>query len=209
MDKLIKEIEKLKKSGLKKIIDSRIKEFEIAGKKDCKEIFKEMCFCLMTANFQAEKSWLIQKKIDNGFCSFSQAKLAKALKDLGHRFPNTRANFISEAQKQSGTIKKTINSFENEYELREWLVKNIKGYGYKEASHFLRNIGYKNLAILDRHIINLMREHNIIKEVPKTLTKNKYLEIEKELNKVAEKTDLSMAELDFYMWYQKTGKILK
>jgi len=35
----------------------------------------------------------------------------------------------------------------------EWLVKNLTGLGYKEAGHFLRNIGSGKIAILDRHIL--------------------------------------------------------
>ncbi|GAJ17855.1 unnamed protein product, partial [marine sediment metagenome] len=42
--------------------------------------------------------------------------------------------------------KSIINSNIDEIKLREWVVKNFKGLGYKEASHFLRNIGYKNFA---------------------------------------------------------------
>ena len=74
----------------------------------------------------------------------------------------------------------------NEYEKREWLVKNIKGIGYKEASHFLRNIGYKNIAIIDFHILDLLVKNNLLKEKPKTLTKGKYLEIENILRKLAQ-----------------------
>jgi len=48
---------------------------------------------------------------------------------------------------------------------REFLVKEVKGVGYKESSHYLRNIGYRNLAILDRHILNNLKNLNVIKEV--------------------------------------------
>jgi len=90
----------------------------------------------------------------------------------------------------------------------EWLVKNISGIGYKEASHFLRNIGFTNLAIVDFHILNLLARHGLI-EKPKTLTRKKYLEIEEVLRAIAEKLDLNLAELDLYLWYMETGKVLK
>jgi N-glycosylase/DNA lyase len=73
----------------------------------------------------------------------------------------------------------------------------------------LRNVGYKNLAILDRHVLNLMKEYDIIKEKPKTLNKKKYLEIEKIFKKIANTLKMSCAELDLYVWYMKTGKVLK
>jgi N-glycosylase/DNA lyase len=105
-------------------------------------------------------------------------------------------------------IKDRITKLE-EFQAREWLVKNIKGLGYKEASHFLRNVGYKNLAILDRHIVNLMLEHGYIEEKPKSLNRKIYTELENIFKKIADKLKMSMAELDMYMWYMKTGKVLK
>ena len=78
----------------------------------------------------------------------------------------------------------------------------------KESSHFLRNIGYKNLAIIDFHIIDLLVKQNLI-EKPKTITSKKYIEIENILKELTEKTDTSLGELDLYLWYEETGKILK
>ena len=51
-------------------------------------------------------------------------------------------------------------------------------------------------------------KHNLI-EKPKIITKNKYLKIEKLLKEIANKLNLSMAEIDLYLWYMETGKILK
>ncbi len=161
----------------------------------------------MTANYQAEKSIQIQSNIDDGFINFTKNKLKKELRNNGYRFPNVRAEYIHEARKHRPTLKNTINSLE-EPELREWIVNNVKGIGFKEASHFLRNIGFKNSAIIDFHIIDLLTEHKII-ERPKTLKKDIYLEIETKLKQLAEKTSLTLAELDLYLWYMETGKILK
>ena len=78
----------------------------------------------------------------------------------------------------------------------------------KEASHFLRNIGFKDYAIIDFHIVDLLVNHSLI-EKPKTITPKKYLEIENLLRELAEKTSLSLGELDLYLWYKETRKILK
>ena len=40
-------------------------------------------------------------------------------------------------------------------------------------------------------------------------TKKKYQEIEDLLKNIAKETDLTLAELDLYLWYMETGKILK
>lgn len=150
----------------------------------------------------------IQREIGDGLLVLNEHRLAKRLKELGHRYPNTRAKYIMEARKYKGLLKDIIESFNKEDELREWLVKNIKGIGYKEASHFLRNIGYTDFAIIDFHIINILTKHKLV-EKPKRLTKRKYLEIENVLRKCAKKLNISLAELDLYLWYAETGKILK
>lgn len=206
--KLLETIEELKKSEVKNLVNKRIREFKENKKKSNIEIFKELCFCILTANFNAERSIKIQEEIGNGFLTLSKSILAEKLRKLGHRYPETRAKYIVEARRHVDTLKDIINSFNDEQELREWLVKNIKGIGYKEASHFLRNIGYTNLAILDFHIINVLAKHGLIKK-PKTLTKRKYLEIEGILKVISKRLKLNLAELDLYLWYLETGKILK
>jgi N-glycosylase/DNA lyase len=208
MRKLLESVENLKKSEIKTLVDGRIKEFKEIGSRSSKEIFKELCFCILTANFNAEKSNEIQMKIGEGFLTFPESQLARKLRELGHRFPNTRAKYIVNARKYADSLKNIINSFDDENKLREWLVRNIKGIGYKEASHFLRNISYTNFAIIDFHIINVLTKYKLI-EKPKALTKRKYLEIEGLLRKIADKLGLNLAELDLYLWYMETGKILK
>lgn len=208
MKKLLKVVENLKRSKIKYLINKRIREFKEIGNSSNNEIFKELCFCILTANFSAERSIKIQKEIGKGFLTFSELQLTKKLRELGHRYPKTRAKYIVEARRYRNSLKEVIESFNNENKLREWLVKNIKGIGYKEASHFLRNIGYTNFAIIDFHIINILTKHKLIKN-PKTLTKRKYIEIENLLKKITRKLNLNLAELDLYLWYAETGKILK
>jgi N-glycosylase/DNA lyase len=166
-----------------------------------------MCFCILTANYNAEKTIKIQNEIGNSFCEGSKENLCNKLKEYGHRFPNVRAEYILCSRMYKNKLDYIINNT-NQKPLREWIVKNIKGLGIKEASHFLRNIGFDDYAIIDFHIIDLLVKYNIIKR-PKSLTNNKYLEIEEALREIAEKTNLTLAELDLYLWYMETGKILK
>ncbi len=202
MKEIIFKIEQLKVSSISKIISQRMKEFAELGEKSNEEIFKELCFCLLTANFNARGGIKIQKEIGDGFLHLSEKQLSELLARLGHRFPNSRAKFIIEAREN---FKKINLKDEN---IRESLVKNIKGLGMKEASHFLRNIGFSNYAIIDFHIIDFL-VRNGLTEKPKTLTEKKYLEIESVLEKIAGKTNLSLGELDLYLWYLETGKVLK
>ena len=96
-------------------------------------------------------------------------------------------------------------------ELREWLVENIIGYGMKEASHFIRNIGFsKNqLAILDVHILKNLKEFGIIDDIPKSLTRKRYLEIEEKMKGFANRLGITLDELDLLLWSKETGIVFK
>jgi N-glycosylase/DNA lyase len=208
MKNLVMRVERLKETPLKKIINKRMKEFSYFKNATNEEVFLELCFCFMTANFKAEKSWEIQKKIREGFWELSEIELQQKLKEMGHRFWPQRGTRIYSARWLKDSIKEELRKYKDEFEMREWIVENLKGLGMKEASHFLRNIGYNNLAIIDKHIINVLVSEKLI-ERPKTITPKKYLEIENILRELSSKTNLSLGELDLYLWSEQTGKVLK
>jgi N-glycosylase/DNA lyase len=200
---IIKEVQSNKE--VMKTIKSRLVEFEELGKSNLNVIFSELCFCLMTANFRADRSIEIQKKIGDGFISFSEEELSSKLKEYGHRFPNARSKYIIEAREHLPVLLDKIKKPDR----REWLVKNVKGLGYKEASHFLRNIGYKNYAILDFHIIDLLHSSRTIKSKPKCINPRIYVEIENLLSELCMKHKITQSELDLILWYYETETILK
>lgn len=205
MEQLIKKIEELRNSKNKYLIDKRLKEFLTLNKKGNKEWFFELCYCLLTSNWKAKESIEIQKRlIPEGFLNWNENRLAQFLKKSGHRFWPQRADRIVLARRYEN-IKDILM---NEKDKRAWLVKNIKGLGMKESSHFLRNVGIFDFAILDRHIINSLIDNRIIAS-HKTLTPKKYIEIEQKMAQICKKLNMSQGELDMYVWYIKTGKILK
>ena len=205
---LLDSIESLRQSKVGGLVDSRTKEFKEMGNRPSREIFKELCFCILCANYTAERSMQIQKAVGDGFLVLPESQLRERLRTLGYRFPNVRSEYIAEARRYKDSLKEITASFNDENERRKWLIENIKGIGPKEASHFLRNIGYTDFAILDFHIINVLSRYGLI-EKPKTLTKRRYLEIEELLRKIAGEADMNLAELDLYLWYMETGKVLK
>ena len=90
------------------------------------------------------------------------------------------------------------------------MVKEVNGFGYKEASHFLRNIGfYEDVAILDRHILRNIVRFGIIKEIPKTINKKTYIEIEDKMKNYCKKHKINFAELDLIFWSNETGEVFK
>lgn len=210
METLAKKINYLKGTEIGNIIRERIEHFREISEKETEDWFSEMCFCLLTANSTARLGISIQYDIGfSGFFNMTQDELAGYLKGRGHRFWGRRAEFI-ESARQHREIKNTLSKMNDPKMMREWLVNNVKGLGFKEASHFLRNTGQKDIAIIDRHILSVMHEHGMIKgKKPESLTPKKYLELEEKLKVLAGEVDLSLAELDLYLWYMKTGEILK
>jgi N-glycosylase/DNA lyase len=108
------------------------------------------------------------------------------------------------------SIKPLIKSFRDVFEARQWLVTNVKGLGFKEASHFLRNIGFgEKIAILDRHILKNLKKAGVINQVPASITKNMYLSIEEKMRAFANKIKIPLSHLDLLFWCNETGEIFK
>ena len=202
---LANELKNLKKE-IGKEVENKLKEFEKNFSLPPEQKFLELCFCILVANSSMEKTLEIWKKIGTGFLNLTEHDLKEKLKNFGYRFYNKRTEYIVETRKLIPKMEQILKNKVEEV-IREWLVKNVKGVGWKEASHFLRNLGFKNFAILDRHVLRILYENKVIKEIPKTLTRKKYLEIEKKLEEIAKILKITQAELDLYLFYLDTKKI--
>ncbi|MEM1583621.1 MAG: N-glycosylase/DNA lyase [Nitrososphaerota archaeon] len=208
LEQLLNELRRLIETDTKRLVDEKIRSFIQLRSKDITEIFKELCFCILAAGYSAEKSLRIQERINDGFLQLPEKELVEELRKLGHRYPETRAKYIVRARRKLDQVKNVLDTLVDCKQIREWLVENIDGLGYKEASHFLRNIGCLEVAIIDFHILNLLERYEIT-EKPRTLTRKKYLEIEKTLEEISRIVGLKPGELDLYLWYMETGKIVK
>ena len=195
---LVDRIEELKKAEIANVISVRMEELG-----DVDDLFGELCFCLMTAGFRADKCIEIQKEIGPGFRDLELDELKTELKRMGHRFWPQRAERIYLARDSEDELKRIVSEGD-----RDWLVANVKGLGMKESSHFLRNVGFEDVAIVDFHIVDLLRREGLVGEF-KNLNKGKYLEIENVLRDLGKKVNLSLSELDLYLWYIETGTVLK
>ncbi len=189
-------------------VEDRIREFEAIGRRmDPGEIFSELCFCILTANYTAEGGIRIQESLRDQFMAKPLQEMACCLRSLGHRFPNKRAEFICGARQLCDGILQALKM--DDRAAREWLAENVKGLGYKEASHFLRNVGRKDVAIIDRHILRFLHQKGLIDSIPQPLSRGRYLSIERLLSAISGALGVSLAELDLYLWYAMTGKVLK
>lgn len=208
---------RIKYSQKKKQIISRLNQFEsILEKGSNKDIFKELCFCLLTPQSNAEMcgktiEGLVKSKVlFEGGEKEIRKYLSKGVRFGTCKIPGqNKAYYIRMARKYQNNIGGIVRAC-NVYSAREWLVKNIKGMGYKEASHFLRNIGLGgNIAILDRHILKNIKALGVIKKLPETLSRGKYLDIEKKFINLSIKIKIPVSHLDLLFWSEETGIIYK
>jgi len=204
------------RTSIKDEIQSRLQEFDSVLKTgDEESIFAELVFCILTPQSKAKSAWAAVKRLlDNGLLLTGTED--QVLRELtGVRFKYKKAGYITEARNMflidgKISIKSRISRFSDAYNAREWLVRNVKGIGYKEASHFLRNIGPgADLAILDRHILKNLRSLQVIEEVPASLSRRRYLEIEEGMKELSERVGIPMSHLDLVLWYKETGEVFK
>ncbi|GJM15532.1 MAG: N-glycosylase [Thermodesulfobacteriota bacterium] len=200
----------------KPAIRSRLNEFRRIGEEaDDNQLFEELSFCICTAGASAKMGLKSVDAMRDILSSGSLKRLQKRL-DGVHRFPNARPAYIVHTRdylkKQHGfKIRELLSSFDDPLERRDFLAKkkHIKGIGYKEASHFLRNIGFSGYAILDKHILNTLYEFKVIKSPKPPTTRDRYIHVENKLIEFADKLEIHMDELDLLLWSEKTGEILK
>lgn len=180
------------------------------------DIYVELAFCVLTPQSKARNAWGAINKLRDDFLLLegTEEEIAEYLNVV--RFKNNKAkNLVLLREKMSNedgviSAKKIVDSLGEVHEKREWLVENIRGIGYKEASHFLRNVGFGDeIAILDRHILKNLVRLGVIEEVPKTLTRKKYMEIEDKMLRYSEKIGIPMDHLDLLLWYLEAGEIFK
>ena len=191
-------------------IQKKLDEFSQIKNKHEKDIFAELCFCLLTPQSKARNCWssILALKA-SGVLYTGRPENIKQVLHKKVRFHNNKAKYIVETRKKLETFDWKSFFEKHPKQMREWLVENVKGMGYKEASHFLRNIGFRDLAILDRHILKNLVRCGAIDEIPKTLGKSQYLEIEEKFNNFSGKAGISMDELDLLFWSLETGEVFK
>lgn len=192
----------------KEKIQKRLEEFSNV---EPSEYFYELAYCILTPQSSAVNA---SKAIDRlKAVDFYGAQVDPEpilfQKDSYIRFHRTKAQLLLELKAKFPEILRVLSNGEPGKFLREWLVKHVKGFGYKEASHFLRNIGYRNLAILDRHILKNIKKFGVIRTIPKSLTRKQYLKIEKRFQDFSQSVGIPIDELDLLFWSLETGEILK
>ena len=210
------EIEK-KYNEIKGDIEKRLEEYrEIWRNGSNEDIHAELSFCILTPQSKARNAWkaITNMREDGVLFTGTAEELSEYLNIV--RFKNNKAKYLVELRNQmtdeNGKIitKDFFMKMETVQEKREWIINNIKGMAWKEAGHFLRNVGFGDeIAILDRHILKNLVRLQVIDEIPKTLTKKIYLEIEDKMKIYCKETNIPMASFVLLLWYLEAGEIFK
>lgn len=193
-------------------IKERLKQFALLHKGKDKDIFRELCFCILTANANAVRcdEAIKELKEDNLLFKGNACRIRPKLKGRV-RFHNKKADYILLARKLfSGGVKNRLDP-KDVVSTRDWLVENVKGLGYKEASHFLRNIGLgKDIAILDRHILKNLKKYKVIDKIPASVGSRKiYTAIEDKMRRFSKRVHIPLQDLDLLFWSIQTGFVFK
>jgi N-glycosylase/DNA lyase len=200
----------------KPAIVQRLSEFKTVYEKGDRAIFEELCYCILTAGSSAKMGMRTIEALKDILHTGSEEDLQQRARSHRVRFWRIRPSYIVRTREYLRNscgmeLRRLLESFGCRHARRDFFAKNksVKGLGYKEASHFLRNIGFPGYAILDKHILNSLREMGVIGRRMRPATQAGYLEIEKRLERFAQEIGIDMDHLDLLLWSRKTGEILK
>ena len=197
-------------------IRARVAEFENVWRgADDERLWEEMVFCFFTGGCSAKMGLRSIAAVKPLLMNGNHEDLMNALVGA-HRYPRARSGYIVASREFLNEhcgmrLRRKLESFADDLERRDWLVKEkrIKGLGYKEASHFLRNIGLKGYAILDKHILRSLAELKLLDDPKPPNTRSRYLTIDNKMKELSVLTKIDFDELDLVLWSMKTGEILK
>lgn len=201
-------------------IQSRLDEFKQLQNSSEARIFRELVFVLLTSQTEAKKAWKAAKELEKTdyLLKGSEENIAQVLRENEIQYEENKSQYIVENREKLSQptltnpekelkLKDRINP-DNLQKTREELVEDLKGIGYKGASHFLRNIGYGDkFAILSGHTITSMNELGITVERPSN--REEYLETEQKFRELSEDLDIPVPELDLLLWSIKTGEVFR
>ena len=122
-----------------------------------------------------------------------------------YRFYNTKADQLARSWivfQSEGGLRSLIDGFEQDQDARAWLVHCAPGLGPKQASMFLRDIGFsQDLAVLDRHILDYMALVGLHSAGARNVAGlGRYRKLEDQLRVHASDLGYSLGDLDRAIW---------
>ncbi len=199
---------RLRYKTLQKEIEARLNDFASVQK----EMWcYELCYCLLTPQSKARNADSVVRLLQSLNFEKHPFNAAAILASSEHyiRFHNTKARRILAMTEQIDAVKGLLASGLHPQEERMWLTANIVGLGMKESSHFLRNIGRRGLAIIDRHIIKHLNNCGIEADAKRIGNKKYYEDVENRWLNFCKLEGITIDEMDLLFWSAETGEILK
>jgi N-glycosylase/DNA lyase len=211
----VEELKQIYRKKRREITD-RLAEFREVGESASDErLFEELTFCIYTAGASARMGLRSVERARPVLMKGSAKEIERAL-ERAHMWPEQRASRVYETREYLRELcglrmRELLDGFASADERRDFFAANkgVRGIGYKEASHFLRNVGFRGYAILDKHILARLAEFGVIDSPKPASTKKKYVAIEEGMREFAGRIGIDFDELDLLLWYTKTGEILK
>jgi N-glycosylase/DNA lyase len=199
-------------------IRARLAEFEQVWRSGSDaRLWEELVYCIFTAGASARMGLRSVEAVKSLLIEGDAGEMTSALIAAGaHRFPVARPGYVVVtrnylAEHCGMRLRDSLLSFADPIERRDWLAseRRIKGLGYKEASHFLRNIGLRGYGILDKHVLRCLADLGVVESAKPPTTRQRYLEVEDRLRIFARTARVDFDELDLVLWSMKTGEVLK
>ena len=181
------------------------------------DVWRSLLFCILSSQVRtpvaarATKSILdevpfFEINLSSGDV-YEMAKRILVRKDVGHRFPQVRSQQIANSWFAFAQIKDELyhylDSFKAETAARDAVTEIFPGLGLKQASMFLRDIGYSfRLCIIDTHLLWYCGHMGA--RSSGALTREKYAEIERYLLKQSDEFGVPPNILDSVIWVAVT-----
>jgi len=173
----------------------------------------ELCYCLLTPGTRAIHAEQVVAELRERDFLARQFDPTPHLRDPRHyiRFHNQKAKRLLCLARNKDSVQSLLcDRSLSSREVRDALVERVPGLGWKEASHVLRNIGHRELAIIDRHVLKHLHACGVLDDIPDAIpSRRAYLELERRFHTLATSFGLSVEELDLLFWSYEEGSVRK
>lgn len=205
----------------KEVIEKRLEEFSELRDASEYRLFKELVFVILTSQTSAKKAWEAAEQLDREdlLLNGDESEIAEVLRDNEVQYEENKASYIVENREtlSQPTLQDPTKELKLSYKIdednlektRRWMVDNLKGVGWKAASHFLRNVGYRDVAIVSNYIAEDLYELGLIDSAKIPSDEKAYLEAEQKMEKLSKEVDISVEALDLVLWSMETGEVFK
>jgi N-glycosylase/DNA lyase len=173
--------------------------------------FYELCFCICTPQSKAVHADAVVRELEAGKFFEQGWDPTQLLRrpDRYIRFHVTKGARLLALRRMWTSIDAILDLSQPPALIRRHLIDTVKGLGMKEASHALRNIGARGLAIIDRHLLTNLVACGVYDTPPPLGSVSRYETVERRFGAFASSVGIDMDELDLLFWSDQAGLILK